>query len=118
MTVWKGRINAQTGSTSLVSERNMRVHLERRKPWNKGLSSSSIREYEPILRNRIFQLVESLQEKSAGKHFVELVEWISMFSQVDFIYSVCLIQLMRISSDTTSWAIWRRCIYVQRAVLQ
>ncbi|KJA18919.1 hypothetical protein HYPSUDRAFT_44767 [Hypholoma sublateritium FD-334 SS-4] len=114
--MWKGRINAQTGSTSLVSERNMRVHLERRKPWNKGLSSSSVREYEPILRNRVLQLVESLQEKSAGNHFVDLVEWISMFSY-DFMGDMAFgglgFELMRDGDVNGLWGLMEHGIRIQ-----
>jgi cytochrome P450 len=80
MTVWNGRRNPKTGQASLVTERDTRVHLERRKPWNKGLSSSSVKEYEPILRNRLFQLVDVFEEKADGITFIDFAEWMSMFA--------------------------------------
>ncbi|KAF9484551.1 high nitrogen upregulated cytochrome P450 monooxygenase 2 [Pholiota conissans] len=114
--MWNGRKNPKTGQASLVSERDTRVHLERRKPWNKGLSSASVREYEPILRNRLFQLVDAFEEKAKDGVFIDFAEWMSMFSY-DFMGDMAFgglgYELMRDGDVNGLWALMEHGIKIQ-----
>ncbi|KAK7037631.1 hypothetical protein VNI00_010847 [Paramarasmius palmivorus] len=54
-------------------------HTARRRLWNRGMSTESLREYEEIIHHRAVQLVEGLSSRS----HVDLGKWLAYFS-VDF----------------------------------
>ncbi len=64
--------------------RSIAEHLERRKVWNKAFNSTSIKEYEPILKARVLQLVTELENRcitaTAQGVELDLSQWLSYFT--------------------------------------
>ncbi|KAG7091750.1 hypothetical protein E1B28_008151 [Marasmius oreades] len=54
-------------------------HAARRRIWNRGMSTESLREYEVIIARRANQLVEALQARDK----IDLAKWLGYFT-VDF----------------------------------
>ncbi|KAL0948343.1 hypothetical protein HGRIS_010929 [Hohenbuehelia grisea] len=52
-------------------------HAVRRRLWNRGLSSASLKEYEVLLAARVAQLVERLQEQKGP---IDVAKWLGFFS--------------------------------------
>ena len=52
-------------------------HLQRRRPWNRGLNQSALKEYEPLVVERLQLLVRRLKEQSGT---IDLGLWIEYFS--------------------------------------
>lgn len=42
------------------------MHAQRRMPWNRGLSTAALKDYEYMLEERISQLVNSLLESKGN----------------------------------------------------
>ncbi|KAJ7052211.1 high nitrogen upregulated cytochrome P450 monooxygenase 2 [Mycena amicta] len=60
------------------------AHANRRRIWNRGMSSDSLKGYEGILAHRVALLLEQLDEfASLGNGTVNIAEWFSYFA-VDF----------------------------------
>ncbi|KAF8989678.1 high nitrogen upregulated cytochrome P450 monooxygenase 2 [Cyathus striatus] len=79
--IWDGRrALGKNQYASVIGIRSIAEHLQRRKYWNKGLSISSVREYQPILKKRVNQLVDLLKSKAFEKRFVDLAELLSFFA--------------------------------------
>jgi cytochrome P450 len=84
--VWDGRrISGKRGSGAkeaakgnLIGARDLKLHAEARKTWNKAFLPASIKGYEPILVRRVAQLVDALGDQKAGR--VDLSQWLSYFS--------------------------------------
>ncbi|KAK7690454.1 hypothetical protein QCA50_005552 [Cerrena zonata] len=72
---WEGR--TMTDDLPMVAIRDTNVHHQRRKPWNRAFNSSSIKEFEPLLRKRVKLLVERLGEQ---KGTTDLTMWINYFT--------------------------------------
>ncbi|KAL5478590.1 hypothetical protein ACEPAI_2774 [Sanghuangporus weigelae] len=78
--------SASPGTTpSLVALRNVDLHNERRKLWNHGFTSASIKELQPAVENRVLELMEELSKRvspsSAGKdNSLDLALWLSNFT--------------------------------------
>ena len=70
----------------MVSIPDVNEHRERRKLWNPGFTTSALRDYQPVLSNRVLQLAEHLN-KRAGKGSnkgepLDLAEWMGFFTFV------------------------------------
>ncbi|KAJ7682318.1 cytochrome P450 [Mycena polygramma] len=59
--------------TGLVGE----AHIARRRVWNRAMTSSSIRDYEPLIAKRVSQLLPRLDEQNGT---VDLVCWFDSFA--------------------------------------
>ncbi|KAL5497722.1 hypothetical protein ACEPAH_2653 [Sanghuangporus vaninii] len=76
----------QPGTTpSLVALRNVDLHNERRKLWNHGFTSASIKELQPAVESRVLELVEELSRRVSpsieGKeNSLDLALWLSNFT--------------------------------------
>ncbi|KLO15649.1 high nitrogen upregulated cytochrome P450 monooxygenase 2 [Schizopora paradoxa] len=57
--VWDARRNPLT-EPSLIAIRDTREHSRRRKPWNRALSTSAVKDYEPVIAKRVLQLANTL----------------------------------------------------------
>lgn len=53
------------------------AHANRRRIWNRGMSSESLKEYESILEKRVAQLVDRLGGLSGS---IDIAEWFSYFT--------------------------------------
>lgn len=71
---------------NVVATRNLEDHIQLRKPWTKGLSSASIKEYIPTIIRRELQLAEELEKYSSKnkeidpRDSVDLAMWMSRFA--------------------------------------
>lgn len=52
----------------------------RRKRWNRAFNTSSVKEYEPILQNRVLQLVSVLEQRIDSHKPIDLHKWFVYFS--------------------------------------
>ncbi|KAJ7766756.1 cytochrome P450 [Mycena metata] len=73
---YEPRTDPTLSTRSLLTLRN-EAHANRRRIWNRGMSSESLQEYESILAKRVTQLVDRL-EGLCGT--VDIAEWFSYFT--------------------------------------
>ncbi|KAI0689003.1 cytochrome P450 [Cerioporus squamosus] len=52
-------------------------HLQRRRPWNRGLNQSALKEYEPLIVDRLQLLIRRLREQSG---IIDLGLWLKYFA--------------------------------------
>ena len=73
----------------LLGIRDADEHRERRKTWNRGLNSASVRRYEESLEKRVKQLVSELSKKAGNRiegqlptngETIHLETWFSHFA--------------------------------------
>ncbi|KAK7038129.1 cytochrome P450 [Favolaschia claudopus] len=74
---YEPRSDPKLNTRSLLSLRGD-AHANRRKIWNRGLSTESVQEYESIVAKRVSQLSDCLHGLSGNK--VNLAEWIGYFT--------------------------------------
>ncbi|KAJ3518703.1 hypothetical protein NM688_g9401 [Phlebia brevispora] len=67
----------QSKFTSLIGLRDPHAHFIRRKPWNRALNMSAIKEFQPILTARAAQLVESVGQQ---QDIFDLSRWFGFFT--------------------------------------
>jgi cytochrome P450 len=65
---------------SLLALRDPEEHSRRRRIWNRAFSASALKEYDVVIRNRLAQLVEILDD-SSGKS-IDLSQWMGRFMYV------------------------------------
>ncbi|KAJ6502030.1 cytochrome P450 [Mycena sanguinolenta] len=73
---YEPRTDPTLKTRSLLSLRG-EAHANRRRVWNRGLSSESLKEYETILAKRVTQLMDRLEELSGP---VDIAAWFSYFT--------------------------------------
>ena len=71
--------------SNVVATRDLADHTQKRKPWTKGLSAASVREYSPTIIRRALELAEELdklvvQSKEDIPQSVNLTSWMSRFA--------------------------------------
>lgn len=74
---WAGR-NLHPEVPALIGYRDPVEHARRRRPWNRAFNMVSLKEFHPIIANRVQQLVETLGENQG--QVVDLAEWLSFFT--------------------------------------
>ena len=62
--------------------RDFSVHGDRRRPWNKAMSSAALKGYEEILVNKVTELVAGLNKREGA--VINLSAWMSFFGRVLF----------------------------------
>ena len=65
---------------NIVAVRDLSVHSQLRKPWAKGLSSASIKEYSPTIQKRALQLAEELGKVAEQGESTDFARWMSRFA--------------------------------------
>ncbi|KAL5520928.1 hypothetical protein ACEPAF_2931 [Sanghuangporus sanghuang] len=76
----------QPGTTpNLAALRNVDLHNERRKLWNHGFTSASIRELQPTVESRVLELMEELSKRvspsiEGRENSLDLALWLSNFT--------------------------------------
>lgn len=90
--VWDGRrISGKRGQGSagiakgnLIGARDMQIHADARKVWNRAFTAASVKKYEPIVIRRIAELVDELRARcgSQGSRAanVDIASWVNHFS--------------------------------------
>ncbi|KAJ7805633.1 cytochrome P450 [Mycena olivaceomarginata] len=73
---YEPRADPALKTRSLLSLRG-EPHANRRRIWNRGLSSESLKDYESILAKRVTQLMDRLEGLSGP---VDIAEWFSYFT--------------------------------------
>ncbi|RPD57205.1 high nitrogen upregulated cytochrome P450 monooxygenase 2, partial [Lentinus tigrinus ALCF2SS1-7] len=63
-------------NVNLVGIRDIPLHLQRRRPWNRGLKQGALKEYEPLIAERAQLLVRRLKDQSGS---VDLGLWFKYF---------------------------------------
>ncbi|KIP08940.1 hypothetical protein PHLGIDRAFT_68457 [Phlebiopsis gigantea 11061_1 CR5-6] len=63
---------------SIIGFREPQDHQRRRRPWNRAFNTSSLKEFVPIIQNRVQQLVEALGARQGQS--VDLAQWIGFFT--------------------------------------
>ena len=69
---------------SLVGIVDKEEHARRKRPWNRGFSTSALKGYENLIIKRILQLVEVLSSKNL-KEPIDLPTWIEFMGYVTMI---------------------------------
>lgn len=53
------------------------VHTHRRKPWNRAMSVTAIKNYEPLVRTQVEEMIGGLCKYSGEE--VDISKWMSFF---------------------------------------
>lgn len=108
--MWDARVNPKLKVRPLIATRSLHDHARRRKRWNRGFSTASVKGYEPIITRRAMQLVQELEKRCGGidggngKQPLDLAQWFSFFTYVHLHVLLCAINDWVLVS--TLWAIW------------
>lgn len=71
-----------TSIPSLVSIADRNLHTKRRNHWLRGLNSTALKGYEPIIRKRVQQLANILEDIGRSRGDIDLSQLIGYFSSV------------------------------------
>ncbi|KAJ7090898.1 cytochrome P450 [Mycena belliarum] len=118
--LWQGRrISGKQGAGSkeaargnLIGSRDLKLHAEARKAWNRAFNPAAIKGYEPILIRRVAQLTEALS--SQKEEIIDLSQWLSFFS-FDFMGDIAFgggLELMRDGDREGLWHMMERGLYL------
>ena len=61
---------------SMVGLQDTPHHLQRRRPWNRGLGQNALKQYEPLVAERARLLVQRLKEQNRP---LDLGLWLKYF---------------------------------------
>lgn len=76
LTDWTGR-SMDPPIPALSAIRDPVLHGQRRKPWNRGMSVSALREYESIVAKRAVQFINVMEQQKGTPN---LAHWLACFS--------------------------------------
>ncbi|KAJ7477012.1 cytochrome P450 [Mycena galericulata] len=108
----KGAGNKAAARGNLIGSRDPTLHAETRKAWNNAFIPAAIKGYEPMLIQRVTQLIEALGAKKEGS--VDLSQWLSFFS-FDFMGDIAFgggFELMRDGDKDGLWHKLERGLYL------
>ncbi|KZP20243.1 high nitrogen upregulated cytochrome P450 monooxygenase 2 [Athelia psychrophila] len=102
----------------LIELRDPIEHAQRRKPWARALNSSGLKTFEPVVVDRVRELMKQLALASEAIDEVDLAMWMKAFS-FDFMGSMAFdtdFEFMKRGGDTESiWPIFEdgmKCVSV------
>jgi cytochrome P450 len=55
------------------------LHATRRKLWDKAFATAALRDYQPLILNRLAQLIDQLDTHTHDGRIVDLNEWLGYF---------------------------------------
>ncbi|KAF7320582.1 hypothetical protein HMN09_00142500 [Mycena chlorophos] len=98
--------NYHVFSDATLSSRNLLSlsgpeHANRRRVWNRGMSSAALKDYEVLLQPRLELLMERLDAFAKGKQEVDLAQWLS-YLPADFMGDIAFgggFELLRDGED-------------------
>ena len=64
----------------LISIRDPQEHAARRRLWQRGMATESLRGYEPTIAKRALQFVGELKTAAQKNGEVDLAKWIGYFT--------------------------------------
>ncbi|KAJ4469256.1 cytochrome P450 [Lentinula aciculospora] len=76
-------VKREANARGLLGIVDPKEHSRRRRLWDRGLNTSALKGYQPLLENRINQFIETLRRESATHDYIDLAKWITFFS-LDF----------------------------------
>jgi hypothetical protein len=99
--VWSGRL-PENGSAlkPLVGITDKTEHLRRRRTWTRGFTTAALKGYEPFVKNRALQLIDTLASKNLNET-QNLTEWCAYFAY-DVIIDLACVILISFASNSTS----------------
>lgn len=65
------------GASSLLTTRDIALHAEKRKVWNRGFTPSALKAYDDIITKRTLQLLDRLGQQNGT---LDLGKWISYYT--------------------------------------
>ncbi|KAH9829289.1 cytochrome P450 [Rhodofomes roseus] len=105
----RGQGTAGIQKGNLMGSRNMQVHGEARKVWNRTFTTASVKKYEPIVIRRVSQLVDELKGRCAANPSkavgVDIAYWIDCFS-FDFMGDFAVPNLSGYVPRTIEAVVW------------
>ncbi|KAG7094238.1 hypothetical protein E1B28_007843 [Marasmius oreades] len=104
--IWEVRKLPQSDEIGHIGMRNTTKHLQRRRLWNKAFTTARLKEYEPIIRNRLLQLLEYLDNEADKGRGVDLAQWISRFSY-DFMGDMAFGAGFELMRDGDKQGLWK-----------
>ena len=78
-TVYSGR-QLPNGTTSLLNVADPVEHSGRRRTWNRGMSSTALKDYEHIVKNKVQELMDGLSQRQSQD--LDISQWMSFFGYV------------------------------------
>ncbi|KAG7090416.1 hypothetical protein E1B28_009535 [Marasmius oreades] len=104
--IWEVRKLPNSDEIAHIGMRNTTKHLQRRKLWNRAFATSSIKEYEPIMRNRLLQLLGNLDNEADKGRSVDLAKWMSYFAY-DFMGDMAFGAGFELMRDGDTQGLWK-----------
>jgi cytochrome P450 len=65
------------GVTQLDGLQNFSIHSSRRKPWVKAISPANLKEYEPVIIQKVHELIDEIGKRQG--EVVDISHWITLF---------------------------------------
>ena len=89
----------------VVAIRDVEEHAKRRRLWNHGFTTASLKDFQPSVEGRINEFVEELGKRVSAKSgqnrtIVDFSEWLASLMYVDTTHSH-IIQYSNILEDST-----------------
>ncbi|CAK5283611.1 unnamed protein product [Mycena citricolor] len=75
---WDGRMPEDPKFRPILGLRDPEEHARRRRPWNRALSTSMLKEYESLVEGRVSQIVDMVSAKRGQP--VDLSKWFGWFT--------------------------------------
>ena len=80
----RGQGSAGIAKGNLIGARDMQIHADARKVWNRAFTTASVKKYEPIVIRRVAQLVDELKARCESDESrttsVDIASWANHFS--------------------------------------
>jgi len=91
LSVWDNR----SDPPSLIATRDLAVHAQKRRRWNRAFNSAALKDYEEIIREKSKEFVESLGNRLEQE--IDLNEWMGYFTSVFHLCRKCILARLNLS---------------------
>lgn len=86
--VWSGRVPSENPKP-LIAIVDKHEHARRRRAWTRGFTTTALKGYESMVKNKSLQLIDTLASKNL-KESVDLTQWLAFYAYVDPSYTLVL----------------------------